>query len=233
MNNKTPVFLTLVSAALLGQANAATALIDFGTANAPSPYNLIPMPFGAAADSGIVALNDTASAFTGWSAQVLETGTGNGGTAGGGANVASFPAALAAFDALALRDSIYANQGGGTAPSMVLTLSGLNTLSTYNLLLYGSRANGQGVDQIWNITEGTGGATVEHVSELNASTAVNWSNISPNPSGVIEVTLTAGTDSGGALALNFGSITENAIPEPSSALLYSLAGLSLLARRRR
>ncbi|MGJ8695482.1 MAG: hypothetical protein ACSHYF_04140 [Verrucomicrobiaceae bacterium] len=227
----TLIALPLV-AGLVGSAHAVTALIDFGTANAPSPYNTVPITFGADADTGIVALNDTSSAATGWSVNVSETGTGNGGNAGAGANVSSFPASLSSYAAEALQDSIYANQGGGTTPSMVLTLSGLNSALTYDLLLYGSRANGQGVDQIWNITQGTGGATVTHFSELNDTTVVDWQGVSPNGSGVIEVSITAGADAAGALALNFGSITENAIPEPSAGLLCALAGLALVKRRR-
>lgn len=119
--NNTPMLFSLVSAVILGPASAATTLIDFGTADAPSPYNQILITTGGAtASSSIIAHNDTTSAATGWSAQVLETETGNGGNAGGGANLSTFPAG---FNAAALRDSIFANQAAEAAPSMVLTLS--------------------------------------------------------------------------------------------------------------
>ena len=213
------------SIAALSSVNAATALIDFGTANAASPYNTAPLLGGAS--TGNIALNDTTTTATGWTVNVTENGNGNGGNAGAGANVSSFPTALNSFSVEALQDSIFAN---GNAASMVLTLSGLNTTLTYDLLLYGSRGNAQSAEQTWTLNEGSGASPLTHASGLNSTTAVDWTSLLPNGSGVIEVTITnAGA---GALALNFASITENAVPEPSSALLCSLAGLSLLARRR-
>ncbi len=217
-----------------GTAAAATALIDFGNPDALSPYNQVSMP--ATGSVGPIALVGTTTAPTGWTATVVETGTGGGGNVGAGAYVSSFPAGLSSYDTLALRDGIFANQGAGTDPRMVLTFGGLNASLTYDLLLYGSRANAQGLDQRWSLTQGTygaGGADVNHFSELNATVYVDWMGVKPNGSGVIEVTIfSPGPDNLGALALNFGSISE-VVPEPSSALLFGLAGLALLVRRRR
>lgn len=228
-NHKSLQLLALLcSSASIGSAGAATALIDFGTNNTPS-YNSAAMTAG---DTGVIALTDTASAATGWTVNVLETGTGGGGNAGAGANVSVFPAALAGFETTALQDSIFANQGAGTAPSMVLTFAGLNSSATYDLLLYGSRNNAQGLDQIWSLTQGGTGADVTHFSEDNQTVFVDWPSISPNGSGIIEVTLRAGADNVGALALNFGSITET-IPEPSTLTFLGLTAISLFARRRR
>jgi hypothetical protein len=159
--------------------------------------------------TGDVALLDADSVSTGWTVSVTETGNGNGGSAGAGADVTGFPGDLAGFDALALGDSIFANQGNPQVASMVLLFTGLSNTATYDLLLYGSRANAQGIDQRWSLTKGTGGADVDHGSELNATTYVNWTSISPNSNGEIEVTISSpGPDTAGALALNFGSITE-------------------------
>ena len=209
-------------------AAGATALIDFGVADTPS-YNQIQ------SGSGTVALNDTAAAPTGWSVVVTNNGSGNIGNAGAGANVSSFPASLAGFEASALRDSIFANQGnGGSDPAMLLTFSGLATGGSYDLLLYGSRANGQSADQQWTLVAGTGGAMVSHPSEQNSTVVVEWPGIVADSSGVISIQLNANaTDNLGALALNFGSISGAAVPEPSSSLLLGLAGLALVGRRKR
>ena len=72
----------------------------------------------------------------------------------------------------------------------------------------------------------------DHGSELNATVAVDWAGISPNGSGVIQITINSpGPDRSGARALNFSSITE--VPEPSAVLLLGLGDFGLLARRRR
>ena len=228
----------LLSVVGLGSASAVTALIDFGRtdASAASPYNAVPTVFGANATTGTIGLSDTSSNATGWSVVVTDTGSGNGGNAGGGADVNSFPGGLLGFDTDALSNSIYGNQGAGTTPSMVLSFSGLDAGATYDLLLYGSRANAQGVDQRWSLTQGTGGADVSHFSELNDSVYVDWAGVSPNGSGVIEVTIDSpvgqGADNIGALALNFGSISES-VPEPSGVTLLGLSLGVLFLRRKR
>ncbi len=222
-----PLLLAFViSASFGGTASAATALIDFGTNNTPA-YNSV------VANAVAVPLTDTMSLPTTWMVSVTNIGSGGMGNAGAGANVSSFPAAVAGFETTALQDSIFANQGTGTNPAMRLTIEGLSPAFTYDLLLYGSRANAQGVDQRWSITQGSGPADVDHFSELNDTVVVDWPGVSPNAMGVIEITINSpGPDNLGALALNFGSITE-VVPEPSAALLAGMAGLALVARRRR
>lgn len=226
------VLLALSLPAVATTTHAATALIDFGINNSPASYNSATNP-GVA---GGIALTDTSSAPTGWTLTLINTGTGGFGNAGAGANAATFPAALSAFATSALQDSIFANQGGGAiqAPSMQLTLSGLNPSASYDLLLYGSRRNFQGADQRWSISQGAGGADVTHFSEDNQTTVVDWPGVTPTAGGVIEITIDSPVpgDNIGALAINFGSVTE-VIPEPSATLLCALSVLGLLARRRR
>jgi hypothetical protein len=208
---KIHAFLSLM--AMLGLASAKTALIDFGRADATaaSPYNAAVMITGLTGD---VALIDTDSVATGWTVSVTENGNGNGGSAGAGADVTALPVDLAGFDAAALGDSIFANQGTPANPSMILLFTGLVPTGNYDLLLYGSRANAQGADQRWSLTKGTGGANVDHFSELNATTYVNWTGLIPNASGELEVTINSpGPDFTGALALNFASLTETSTVE--------------------
>lgn len=216
---------------------ATTVLIDFGRSNsvtagseAPSPYNIAAIPGNVSnATTGDVALSDTGTNPTGWTVNVTENGSGNGGRAGSGADVFAYPAAVAGFDGDALKDSLFANDGGGTNVSMIVTIAGLDDTKTYDLLFYGSRSNGQNVFQTWSLTEGAGGADVSHNSLNNNATVVDWNGISTNGSGVIAFSIT-GTGDGAAAAINFGQIIE--VPEPSSLALFGLGSL-LVARRRR
>ena len=212
------LFPTIALASMMVSAHATTALIDFGRTDsaAPGPYNSAPIlgANGSDVTTGAVALLDTESLATDWTVTVTETGSGNGGNAGAGADVASFPADLSEFETLAKANSIFANQGTGSEPSMVLLFSGLSPDGFYDLQLYGSRANAQGLDQRWSLTQGSGGADVDQNSELNATTYVDWVDITPNASGEIEVTINSpGPDMIGALALNFASITETSAVE--------------------
>lgn len=224
----------LASTSLIAaDADAATVLIDFGrtTNTTGGVYNDVTLASSSgSATTGDVALSNTGSAPTGWTINFTENGSGNGGPAGGGADVNSFPPAVSSFATTALQDSLFFNDGGGTNISAVITIDGLDNSKTYDLLFYGSRGNGQSANQTWTITKGSGGGgPVTHASGLNSTTVVDWNNVSTDGNNVIEFTITA-TGDGQAGAINFGQIIE--VPEPSSLALLSLGGL-LIARRRR
>jgi hypothetical protein len=221
--------LTLLFAVLLSTpvaTSASTVLIDFGrTGNTTgSPYNNVQF--------APVALQDTTLAATGWTIDVTEDGSGSGGEAGAGADVAVFPAAVSSFATTALQDSLFAN---GASASMTVSVSGLDDGLSYDLLFYGSRLNGQNIpDQTWTLTEGAGGAPVVHPSLDNQTVVVDWEGLSTNGSGIIEFTITGATS--GALALNFGRIIENSaatVPEPSTIVLAAIGLLGLAFHRRR
>jgi hypothetical protein len=138
--------LVLSAVFVSNSALGSTVLIDFGRNDnvAPSPYNEVTYPAaGGSATTGAVPLFDTGGGATGWSITVTDTGSGNGGNAGAGADVSTFPAPLSGYSVLALADSMYGNDGGGTTPGMAVTIGGLNASAAYDLLFYGSRANGQ------------------------------------------------------------------------------------------
>jgi hypothetical protein len=215
-------------------ALGGTVLIDFGidTQVAPTPYNQVTYPStGGAANTGAVALTDTTSAPTSWFVTVADSGAGNGGNAGSGANVSAFPAAVSSFHADALKDSLY---GNGDPAGMTVTIAGLDTAKTYDLLFYGSRNNNQNANQQWSLSKGTPGANVTHGSFDNSTVVVDWDGVSPDGTGVIEISIDAvAPDSNGALALNFGQIIE--VPEPSTFALsvFGLVSLIGLGRRRK
>lgn len=220
------------------QTKATTVLIDFGRDNtvtagseAGGVYNTVAIPTNVNnATTGDVPLSDTGTNPTGWTINVTENGSGNGGRAGSGADMTTFPAAVSGFDTNALKDSLFANNAGSGPVSMVVTISGLDDTKTYDLLLYGGRINNQNLFQTWSLTEGTGGANVSHDSLGNTTVAVDWDSISTNGSGVIAFSISGNSGSGAAAAINFGQIIE--VPEPSSLALIGIGGL-LIARRRR
>jgi hypothetical protein len=226
--------ITLLFAGFTVTVPAATVLIDFGRSTNTTPgYNNV----GETNAFTIANLNDTTSSATGWSINVANSGTGVNpgfGVAGAGANVAAFPAALSSFATTALQDSIFSNAASGSLSSQTVTIGGLSTLETYDLLFYGSRSNGQDVLQNWTMVQGTGGATISHQSLANTTTVVNWAGIVPNASGVISFTISGtSTPTGSATALNFGSITSAPVPEPTSMVFAALAGVVCVSRRRR
>ena len=114
-----------------------------------------------------------------------------------------------------------------------VTIGGLNPALTYDLLFYGSRSNLQNILQTWHVTQtgGTVPADVTYNSLANSTTFVDWKGLVPTSGGVIQFSVTGPDLAAGALALNFGSITE--VPEPSSVLALGLAGSLLGLRRRR
>ncbi len=162
-----------------------------------------------------------------WTATVADTGNGNGGDAGDGADHdLALPAAVAGFAATATRDSLFAN---GSAAQLTVTIAGLDVASNYDLLFYGSRGN-NGPTQTWSLTAGSGGADVSHGILDNTTTVVDWDNLSTNGSGVIAFTISGNSGSDG-IGINFGQISQ--VPEPSALMLLGIAvGLVLLRRRR-
>lgn len=233
MDSRKLILTAACISALAGvSAQAATVLIDFGRADNPagSTYNIASIPAnGDNVTTGNLALFDTGLAATGWTVNVTENGSNLGGTAGSGADVSAFPAALAGFETEALEDSIFGNPNGVDPAGLLVTISGLDNSKTYDLLFYGSRSSQNSPDQTWSLTLGTGGASVVHSSLDNTTTVVDWDGLSTNGSGVIAFQISNG--GAGGLALNFGQIVE--VPEPGSLALLGLGGLLVASRRRR
>ena len=107
-------------------AQATLILLDFGrTENTTSGiYNNISYPAsGGTVTTGVVPLFDTGLAATGWSITVSDIGSGNGGNAGGGADIGSVPPAISGFEQTAYEDSFFAN---GNSPGQSTTVAVLS-----------------------------------------------------------------------------------------------------------
>jgi len=217
------------------QARADIALMDIGRAGTASPAaeNINNIIFDhvnpvRAMDSGVIGLINSAGQATGWSVQISGSQIL---AAGGGADIVNL---VLTGDALDLANTYHVNawkDSIATYDDVVVSLTGLDDAELYNLQFFGSRLN-RDVNMVWSITKGSGGADVTYGS-LNTSEVVDWSNISTDGNGEIEVTLSldgfiAGNQTIGAM--NFASI--EVVPEPGTIGL-SLVGVGALFLFRR
>ena len=113
------------------------------------------------------------------------------------------------------------------ASNIVIRFTGLDTGFLYDLS-GGAGFNNANFDTIWTVA-GTAPATTN--SNSAGASYVTLTDLAPDASGNIEVTVTR---SNVQLLISGASLEAvSAVPEPSTALLSTLAGLGLLARRRR
>jgi len=214
------------TAVLIANASAASVLIDFGNDGTNSPaagYVSAAMASGNSTNNttGNVPLTGTT-----WSVNVIETGNGNGGNAGDGANyTGTYPAAVSGFSSDALQNGIFAN---GSASQLTVTFSGLSNTESYDLLFYGSRGNNGPNTSTWSITTGSGGANQSSDILNNSTDVIDWNGITAD-GGEIAFTISGGSN----ISLNFGQIVSSPIPEPSSTALLGLGGIALILRRRK
>ncbi len=250
-NNYALLFLAAPVLLGSGSSQAATALLDFGPTPTTPPagvlsvvsymssgttYNQVggtQINVGSSLTS--TAFSDTAGAALVWTLTLGNTSTGisNTGNVGAAAYETTFPAALSGtYATSALQDSLFVNAQANQVAEFTVTINNLTVDQSYDLLMYGSRRNAQNRFQTWTLIAGSGTALpVSHDSLANTGTLVDWDAIQPDSSGRIAFTISSNAAAAGANALNFIEIKE--VPEVSSAVLGGLAGLMLLARRRR
>jgi hypothetical protein len=202
-----------VTATVGGTANNTTVINAQGTPGTPS-----------------VELIDSTGAASGVTLSVAFTQTYDTGAAGSGADYAGpYPAKVSTWPAAAVSDGFFSqiNNGGST---MNMSFSGLDDSLTYDLMFYGARGTGSGLNQAKYTVTGAAGATERTSSVLNNDTQTpEFLGVAP-VSGVITVAFTRG--SSGTGSLNAMSVT--AVPEPSLAagILAAVASVGLFFRQK-
>jgi hypothetical protein len=218
-------------------ASATTVLVDFNNintstlvANDPTPapgsdglyYNNVLLPYGGGAGtsasgtvningSASLALTNTVNALSGWTLSLSKNNSsGAVGPSGSVANYAGpYPAAVSAFAATAIKDGIYLNNGA----IVTVTISGLDTTKTYDLLAYGARGNNGGHSLPYTLSAGTSASpsAVSFDPYNNSTVAPAWTSIAPAAGGTIAFSVSAaGGTSGYVQGLSFLRLTEAA-----------------------
>ena len=168
----------------------------------------------------------------------------DGGQAAGPA-AATPAAALFNIPGLNLSSGLIYEGGNGGEGATRITLINLNPGLLYDLAFYGNRTVAEGLTEQFTL----GGAeasfnlsssgnidavTTRLDTRLNTDDVIRWTGINPGADGMITVTMDPEWD--GELA-NVGYLgamrLEESIPEPSSAALLVLGGLTLLRRCRK
>lgn len=217
-----PVILCL---AALSEAQAAVMLIDFGDGNGVTTgnYNNV-----ITTDGTTIPLIDDSGSLTGF-----ELANSDGALAGGGANYAgSFPASVASQPASALQDSLFI-RSDTIAEFATITISGLSSLETYDLLIYGARGN-NGLEAIFTAVDASG-SSAGSISNVfnNAAETVSFDGLVPDGSGEIILQFASEVSGSSGAALNFMSITSNPVPEPGAATFLGFSAMMILGRRTR
>jgi hypothetical protein len=179
------LFLPLLVLPALGQ----TARIDFGLDSqetAEAGWNHLSGTVGAdPSPASLVDIVDSAGMPTAWDVAWSESGDGQSGVAGTGANYAGpYPAGLAGLPEDALKDGHYLQNGN----QIELTFSDLDPSSTYDFVIYGARGN-NGSETIYTANGNQSGSIASVFN--NGTTVVFLPGVSPTPGGVIEVIVTA------------------------------------------
>ena len=147
------------------------------------------------------------------------------------------------FDAEATRDSLFGHSDnfnvGAPRPLGVLVLTGLDATGTtlYDFTFFGSRLGvGDNRETDFLITGGNSLSGVLNPSN-NESDVLTLSGLSANlGSGDIVINVSAGSNNNngsGFYYLGAMNVEFSAVPEPGSACLILLGGLSVLCKRRR
>lgn len=237
----------VVEFAIASSSHAATVYIDFGRTGAETTatgWNNVAAVIGGN-QNGTTTINGQGTPGTPSVGLIDSTGAASGitlslsfsaavdtGAAGSAADYAGpYPAKVSAWPAAAVSDGFFSqiNNGGST---MNMSFTGLDDNLAYDLMFYGARGTGTGLNQATYTVTGRDGASSRTTSVLNNSAQTpEFLGVSPN-NGEILVAFTRGSGLSGTGALNAMSLT--AVPEPISSVLAVLGvgGLGLFIRRR-
>ena len=187
---------------------AGTVLVDFNSAGATPAGSTSGVYWNDAVitsgGGGAVVLNGSAAPMAlvnttdgtpGWTLAITNlTGWNSGGASTWLYYNGPYPAAVSGFPATALSEYLAINDASSPGPAVSVTLSGLATNSTYNLLTYGAGASGSGAisgPQTNTLTVGSSASppTVGFNALGNSTTLVVWTNITPSAAGKIVFTI--------------------------------------------
>ncbi|MGC4017412.1 MAG: hypothetical protein QM755_23300 [Luteolibacter sp.] len=212
-------------------AHGATVLVDFASIGGSSPAFPTGDTNGNAwttiSAAGTTAnLVDTTNVGSGISLALAfsPTATGFGGSAFNNTDPGTTVPGLL-NQGFATGDGIFANNG--TAGFVTFSLSGLAANSFYSITVYGGR-NSSWTTGSAAIQSNDGSSTLGTYGNRQSLTFTVLADNTGNAS--FRFTELGGTNTADSATLNAMSIT--AIPEPSAAILGSLAALGLLRRRR-
>ena len=226
-----------------GAQSTSTVLVDFnsdspGTDSTPSPdgsglyWNNVSAATDGSPSAKLngsyapITLTNTTDGIPGWTLGVTNLPGGYGYNASSGSTFYNYsgpyPAAVSGFPSSALQDAMSVGSSG-----VSVTLSGLNSGNTYNLVLYGSTTTdsahyGSGGFQTDTLTAGTSASpSAVHFNSVNNSlTVVAWNNVSPDTNGQIAFTIVPDSTNGGG-DLNFLEVVEastSQVPAPPTGL---------------
>lgn len=221
--------------------SAATILVDFGTATTQTTFdtvsstddpvnywNNITQTNGTSAGTPIANLVDTANNPTNIALVIVSPFNSN--------NTAGTTSTSAPYPVDATSDSLYGNTetfGGKTNVTPVFKLTGLNSQRLYSFTFYASRlGTGGSRETQYTVAGATTDSAALEVTD-NITNTVTVSNISPNASNEIQISLAPTANNNNANHFIYlGVLRVVDTPEPGAMLL--LAGFApLLLRRRR
>ena len=112
--------------------------------------------------------------------------------------------------------------------SPTITLSGLDSSLTYDVIIYNARGAGTGGAWDYTTTDGNGTQVLSDAQILQNDEVTVFSGLIPDTNGEITTVFTKDGNARGGL--NFIQVVT--VPEPSSTILLGMGGLALLRRRR-
>lgn len=220
---------------LASMTQAAVVKIDVGASTAAAGWNALASPVDLSTPRVVTNLKDTGGNSTG--IDISSAGFHAGANTNGTTNPTG---AAAIFSGISVNSS-YGNTAVWQStinPTATVTLSGLSSGNTYDLVFFGSRTGITApVDNRETEYAVVGGSseTVYLNASNNTSQIASVLAMTPDASNKIVINMKPGpnnTNSYGFFYLSAMQVTVTAVPEPASMGVLGLAGLALIRRRR-
>ncbi len=227
--------IALVMGLSLGQyVTAATVFVDFGETTQLTAGNYNNIVVNSPTVHSIADMIDSTGANTGAGISISGFYPGSNST-----GQTAPTGAAAVFAATATRDNMFGHtgpfSGNPDAPLGTISLTGLSPSQTYDFTFFASRTGvSDNRETMYDVSGANAGVAFLNASN-NVSNVVTVSGIQPTGAGTVSIGVSAGpNNNNGSKFYYLGAmmISSAMVPEPTSALLASLAGIGLLFRRR-